>query len=90
MAKLNLPQAQKAAEIYLNKGAAFPETIAKMRMEQVERGEQNAMKLKEIEAQKERDAAAALERDRLTGAGQERHGDACCLTSSAPCFEGWW
>jgi len=64
MAKLNLPQAQKAAEIYLNKGAAFPETIAKMRMEQVERGEQNAMKLKEIEAQKERDAAAALERDR--------------------------
>jgi len=65
MAKLNLPQAQKAAEIYLNKGAAFPETIAKMRMDQIERGEQNAMKLKEIEAQKERDATAALERDRL-------------------------
>ena len=55
MAKLNLPQAQKAAEIYLNKGAAFPETIAKMKMEQIERGEQNALKLAEIEAQKRRD-----------------------------------
>ena len=55
MAKLNLPQAQKAAEIYLNKGAAFPETIAKMKMEQIERGEQNALKLAEIADQKRRD-----------------------------------
>jgi len=64
MSKLNLPMAQKTAEIYMNKGASFPETIAKMRMEQVERGEQNALRLKEIEAQKARDAAAAFERDR--------------------------
>ena len=71
MAKLNLPMAQKAAETYLGKGAAFPETIAKMRMDQIERGEQNAMKLREIEAQKERDRISREEMQKDRFAQQE-------------------
>ena len=39
-----LPLAQKTAQDYLSKGAAFPEAIAKMRMDQIERGQQAAQK----------------------------------------------
>jgi hypothetical protein len=39
-----LPMAQKMAQTYLDKGAAFPETVAKMRMDQIERGQQAAQK----------------------------------------------
>jgi hypothetical protein len=39
-----LPMAQKMAETYLSKGANFPEAIAKMRMDQIERGQQAAQR----------------------------------------------
>ena len=39
-----LPLAQKTAQDYLSRGAAFPEAIAKMRMDQIERGQQAAQK----------------------------------------------
>lgn len=42
--KLNLPQAQKVAQDYLSKGAAFPETIAQLRMKQIEAGQQAAQR----------------------------------------------
>ena len=64
MGNLNLPQAQKMAQAYLTKGVNFPESMAKMQSDRIERGEQNAMRLQEIEAQKARDAANQLIRDR--------------------------
>ena len=64
MGGLNLPQAQKMAQAYLTKGVNFPEAVAKMQSDRIERGEQNAMRLQEIEAQKARDAANQLIRDR--------------------------
>lgn len=71
MAKLNLPMAQKTAQEYISRGAAFPETMAKLRAEQIERGEQNAMKLREIEAQKERDRISREEMQKDRFAQQE-------------------
>ena len=55
MGNLNLPQAQRMAQAYLAKGTNFPEAIAKMQSDRIERGEQAAMRLQEIEAQKARD-----------------------------------
>jgi len=47
MSKLNLPMAQKTAQTYLDKGAAFPETIAQLKMKQIEAGEQAALRAQE-------------------------------------------
>lgn len=71
MGNLNLPQAQRMAQAYLTKGVNFPETIAKLQMGAVERGEQNAMKLREIEAQKERDRVSREEMQKDRFAQQE-------------------
>jgi len=54
-----LPMASKVAQDYLSKGAGFPETMAQLRMKQIEAGQQNAMKLQEQEAR-----ARALEEGR--------------------------
>jgi hypothetical protein len=39
-----LPMAQKVGQDYLAKGANFPEALAKMRMDQIERGQQSAQR----------------------------------------------
>jgi len=58
-----LPLAQKTAQDYLSKGAAFPEAIAKMRMEQIERGQQNAVRLEE-QARREKEKLEAIAREK--------------------------
>ena len=58
-----LPLAQKTAQDYLSKGAAFPEAIAKMRMEQIERGQQNAVRLEE-QARREKEKLEAITREK--------------------------
>jgi hypothetical protein len=47
MSQLSLPQAQKVAQDYLQKGANFPDTLAQLQMRQIEAGNQNAMRLQE-------------------------------------------
>lgn len=42
MASLGLPQAQKVAQDYLSKGAAFPEALALLQTKQIEQGQQAA------------------------------------------------
>ena len=44
-----LPLAQKTAQDYLSKGAAFPEAIAQLQMKQIEAGQQNASRALERE-----------------------------------------
>ncbi len=47
MAQLNLPQAQKVAQDYLQKGVNLPDTLAQLRLRQIEAGQQNAVRLEE-------------------------------------------
>lgn len=61
MAQLNLPQAQKVAQDYLQKGVNLPDTLAQLRLRQIEAGQQNAMRLQE---------QARLEQEREEGRNQ--------------------
>lgn len=56
MMKLNLPQAQKVAQDYLTKGVSFPETVAQLKMKQIETAQQNALR---------RDEAARLAKEKI-------------------------
>lgn len=49
LSKLNLPMAQKVAQDYLAKGAAFPDTLATLQMRQIEAGNQAAQRAQEKE-----------------------------------------
>jgi hypothetical protein len=49
MSKLQLPMAQKVAQDYLVKGAAFPDTLATLQMRQIEAGQQSAQRALEKE-----------------------------------------
>lgn len=69
MSQLSLPQAQKVAQDYLQKGANFPDTMAQLKMRQIETGQQNAMRLEE---------AARLAAEREEGRNQ-RAQDAAAL-----------
>jgi hypothetical protein len=47
MSQLSLPQAQKVAQDYLQRGVNFPDTMAQLQTRQIEAGNQNAMRLQE-------------------------------------------
>lgn len=73
-----LPMAEKMAQTYLAKGAAFPETISQLRMKQIEAGQQNAARLQEsariaAERDERRSEQAELNRQnaRLIAAGSQ-------------------
>jgi hypothetical protein len=78
MSKLALPQAQKVAQDYLTKGAAFPDTLATLQMRQIEAGQQNAARLAE---------QARIEREREEGRNQ-RAADAAALRMTLKAMGG--
>jgi len=75
-----LPMAKQMAQTYLSKGAGFPETLAQLRMKQIEAGQQNALRLQAAQEQQtarleqQRSQAEISNQMKMMGLGMQQQG----------------